>query len=183
MIYMCFSFVLCSVDFEYAKLLNSTIKLLGFAQLSPDGSKVPPPLQLTILAYPFASPPLPTYSYEDEGWTHPLPSPNPISPLCLSACLLAVGGCVPVHRAQVPPHRHHQPLHQHRQHHLPQPRLLLLHRPRYAPPPARQATLHMHHMNTHKSTHVAHSKLSYLCGLLVCVCRCGSVPHGQLGGE
>jgi hypothetical protein len=33
----------CSVDFEYAKLLNSTIKLLGFAQLSPDGSKVPPP--------------------------------------------------------------------------------------------------------------------------------------------
>lgn len=36
-------------------------------------------------------------------------------------------------------------------------------------PPARQATLHMHHMNTHKSTHVAHSKLSYLCGLWVCV--------------
>ena len=31
-----------SVDFEYAHLLNATIKLLGMAQLSPDGSKVRP---------------------------------------------------------------------------------------------------------------------------------------------
>lgn len=31
-----------SVDFEYANLLNATIKLLGMAQLSPDGSKVRP---------------------------------------------------------------------------------------------------------------------------------------------
>jgi len=30
------------VDFEYARLLNATIKLLGMAQLAPDGSKVRP---------------------------------------------------------------------------------------------------------------------------------------------
>eukprot|EP00624_Nannochloropsis_granulata_P005668 evm.model.NODE_40385_length_66094_cov_35.488079.16 len=39
-----------SVDFEYAKLLNATIKLLGMAQLSPDGAK------LSVAVSPFIVP-------------------------------------------------------------------------------------------------------------------------------
>jgi len=39
-----------SVDFEYARLLNATIKLLGMAQLSPDGKK------LSVAVSPFIVP-------------------------------------------------------------------------------------------------------------------------------
>jgi hypothetical protein len=39
-----------SVDFEYARLLNATIKLLGMAQLAPDGSKVRP-VHLSFFPY------------------------------------------------------------------------------------------------------------------------------------
>jgi homoserine dehydrogenase len=38
------------MDFEYARLLNSTIKLLGMAQLSPDGSR------LSVAVSPFIVP-------------------------------------------------------------------------------------------------------------------------------
>lgn len=101
-----------SVDFEYAHLLNATIKLLGMAQLSPDGSKVRRPFFFCVIFFKKCiSDPHDTHTHNTQN--------QPPSPPLINATTAAVGGRLPLHRPAGAPHRLHQRLHQHRQHRLP----------------------------------------------------------------